>query len=328
MYKLDAKDRKILYLLHKNCRLSNAQISRMVGLSKDGVKYKINRFVKDGLIKSFFLNMRTIAQGYATYVVYLRLRKVSSQGQKEIIDKLVKKKYIIFCASCFGKWDISLQISTRSVFNFEKYMDEISSLLGSQLSDYQTFISIKEYKVYSNTIDEYFGKIRLSYKTGLKPFKKLKLDDLDKKIFSLLAEDARVPLYIMSRKLNKSLDVVRYRLKRLESHGYIYNYDIVLDHAKLGYSLNTLFLYVHNLTQEKEKQLKGFFQQHPNIRWAHKTTGRQVILVETLTNSQEIFQDLITTLKNKFSDIILSYDSVMEFDNYKDITLPDLDELD
>ena len=72
MYKLDSKDKKILYLLHQNCRLSNTKISKLVGLSKDGVKYKINKFIKTGLIKGFFLNLRTIEMGYPTYVVYFR----------------------------------------------------------------------------------------------------------------------------------------------------------------------------------------------------------------------------------------------------------------
>jgi Lrp/AsnC family transcriptional regulator, leucine-responsive regulatory protein len=327
MYKLGAKDKKILYLLHKNCRLSNSKIARLVGISKDGVKYKINKFERDGLIRGYFLNLRTIKQGYVTYVVFLRLRNVGSKRLAQIINSIINKKHVIYCATCFGAWDISLQIMSRSIFTFENYINEIIDLIGNQLTDYQTFISIKEYKIYSNITDKYFGNIRFKFKPLLNRFKKLILDATDKKILLLLSENARMPLHIIAKRVNKSLDVVRYRIKRIENNGYIYSYDVLLDSAMMGYSMNVLFLQMHNLTREKENRLAGFFQYHPDIRWAHKTTGQQIILVETLTNSQESFQNLITELKNRFSDMIVSYDSILEFKKYKDITLPDLDEL-
>ena len=39
---IDLKDRKILYQLDSNCRQSNTQIGKNVGLKKDVVSYRIN----------------------------------------------------------------------------------------------------------------------------------------------------------------------------------------------------------------------------------------------------------------------------------------------
>lgn len=329
MYKIDSKDKQILYLLHKNCRQSNSQIGRIIGLSKDGVKYRINKLVKDGIIRSFFLNIKTIEQGYATYNIFLRLHNADASRLKDIIELLTKNKYIIYCSAFFGKWDIAMQISSRSVFAFERHIEEIIKITGDQLSDYEMFISIKEYKVYNNITDDYFEDIHLPYtEPEAKPFKRINLDKLDKDILGQLCFDARMPLHIIGKKVNSSLDVVRYRLKRIENNGYLYNYGVILDHVKLGYSLNTLFINMHNMTKQKEIEFQGFINQNQNIRWAQKILGRNVVLIETLTDSQEAFQDLINSIKNRFSDIISSYDSILEFQNHKDITLPDLDELD
>jgi len=43
MVDLDLKDRKILYQLDLNCRQSNSQIGKMVGLSRKGVEYRIKK---------------------------------------------------------------------------------------------------------------------------------------------------------------------------------------------------------------------------------------------------------------------------------------------
>ncbi|MFO7677029.1 MAG: AsnC family protein, partial [Thermoplasmatota archaeon] len=41
--KLDLKDRKILYELDLDCRQSNSQIGKKVGLGRDVVSYRINK---------------------------------------------------------------------------------------------------------------------------------------------------------------------------------------------------------------------------------------------------------------------------------------------
>ena len=52
MYKIDLKDRKILYELDLNCRQSNTRIGKKVGLKRDIVSYRIKRLQKQGVIKN------------------------------------------------------------------------------------------------------------------------------------------------------------------------------------------------------------------------------------------------------------------------------------
>ena len=46
MIKLDLKDRKILYNLDINSRQTFKELARKVGLSKDSVKYRIDKLVE------------------------------------------------------------------------------------------------------------------------------------------------------------------------------------------------------------------------------------------------------------------------------------------
>ena len=187
--KLSIKDKKLLYLLHLNCRLSNTRIGKMIRLSKDGVKYKIDKFFKIGLINNYYLNLNYEKLGFRSYIVLLRLQKIDNKKQERITEEISKKKYITYCATCFGNWDLWLEIVTNSIINFDNYMEKIIKLLGSKLVDYQTFIAIREYKPYSNVISEYFKDINLKYKdSSVKKFKSIKLDKLDKKILTILSK--------------------------------------------------------------------------------------------------------------------------------------------
>ena len=54
MYKIDLKDRKILYQLDLDSRQSLTQIGKNVGLNKDIVSYRIKKLQDEGVIKSFW----------------------------------------------------------------------------------------------------------------------------------------------------------------------------------------------------------------------------------------------------------------------------------
>ena len=69
MEKIDLKDRKILYQLDLNCRQSNTQIGKKVGLSKQVVDYRIKQMEENGitekllLMKNFICHIRMFSSG-------------------------------------------------------------------------------------------------------------------------------------------------------------------------------------------------------------------------------------------------------------------------
>ena len=62
------------------------------------------------------------------------------------------------------------------------------------------------------------------------------LDDLNTTLIEALTQNARTPLNHIARQLNISESTLRKRLQKLEEHGIIKQYSLVVDHAKLGYS--------------------------------------------------------------------------------------------
>ncbi len=63
----------------------------------------------------------------------------------------------------------------------------------------------------------------------------IKLDLKDKKILTLLDEDARLSNTQIAKKVGLSKPAVEYRLKRFEKNNIIFSYYTVVNFTKLGY---------------------------------------------------------------------------------------------
>jgi len=74
MYKIDLKDRKILYELDADCRKSNTYIGKRVGLKKDVVAYRIKRMQDEGIIRNFWTAVNTFKLGYQVFRIYINFQ--------------------------------------------------------------------------------------------------------------------------------------------------------------------------------------------------------------------------------------------------------------
>ncbi len=66
------------------------------------------------------------------------------------------------------------------------------------------------------------------------------LDDLDRKLIAILAEDARISLKDLAGRVGLSSPSASERLKRLEERGVIRAFTIEIDPAALGYQLQAI----------------------------------------------------------------------------------------
>lgn len=80
------------------------------------------------------------------------------------------------------------------------------------------------------------------------------LDTLDRKLLYQLDFDARAPLSKIAKKLHTSIQVVKYRLDRLEERKIIQGYYVDINASKLGYSIYLIYLKFQNMTESIEKE--------------------------------------------------------------------------
>lgn len=153
--------------------------------------------------------------------------------------------------------------------------------------------------------------------TGKSP----KLDAKDKKILETIGKNARLSVAGISRKTGIQRDSVLYRIRKMQSQGVIRFFHAVLNPVVMGFPIYSFVnLTLQNLSEEKEKRMIGFMKAHPNIPYIAKTTGKWDFTITVAAKDLKHFDEIMTQLRMRFSDIIRDYDTASiieehEYDN-------------
>ena len=322
MVKIDLKDRKILYELDLNCRQSNTQIGKKVGLKRDVVAYRIKRMQEEGIIKNYFTVIDSYRLGYNVFRIYFTFQYATPEIKNKIIDYLANYKHTWVLASMIGKYDLSSVLWIKDINDFYTYWQNIIGKFGDYFAEKNFSIYVKSYSYKKSylLLEEYKKSDRLNYEiTGGK--ESIKLDDLDYQLLSELAENARVSVVDLTKKLDCSSQTVTYRIKNLVKHGVIQAFRLVIDLSKLGmqhYKVN-----LHLKEQSIRQNIINYIQKNPNLTFIGISAGFADLELEfDLENSVKL-NEIIENIDTKFSGSIRNHDYQIASKFYKVRCIPE-----
>jgi DNA-binding Lrp family transcriptional regulator len=122
------------------------------------------------------------------------------------------------------------------------------------------------------------------------------VDTTDRKLLSLLRENARTPVASMAKELGVSRGTVQNRLARLEKDGTVLGYTVRLRSAADDQTIRALMTVAveGNRTDEVLKALRG----DPAVRALHTTNGRWDIVAELSTDSLEAVDRVLGRIRS------------------------------
>ena len=127
------------------------------------------------------------------------------------------------------------------------------------------------------------------------------IDEMDRRILSLLQQDARLPNAEIARRVGMAPSATLERLRKLEERGVIKGYEVRLDPRKLGLGL-TAFIYVRTQNKAGEVDSGERLKQHPNVLEVHHIAGEDCYLVKVRAVDTEdlgrLLQREISTMPN------------------------------
>jgi DNA-binding Lrp family transcriptional regulator len=148
------------------------------------------------------------------------------------------------------------------------------------------------------------------------------VDSLDKKILFSLQENAITPSVEIAKKAGTNPKTVINRIKKLQSLEIIRGFKPLLHSQKMGCRLNKILLAYHNLSPDKEEELKNFCMKNPNITEFTKLFGEWDAEITAETTSMEEFRNLYITIREMFQEIIQNSESFPVFMTHKKHFLP------
>lgn len=121
------------------------------------------------------------------------------------------------------------------------------------------------------------------------------MDQIDRRIISILQKDARTSLKTLSESCFISSPAIAARITRLEKSGVIANYQTTVDYQKLDYHVKA-FIWVQ-LNPNQKKEFYPYVASIPNILECNCVTGDYSELLEVVFESTEALDSFVNDLQ-------------------------------
>lgn len=303
MTQLDVKDRKILYWLSQNARISDTQLSRRVQLSKNGAKYRVERLQKEGIIKHFATTVNLETLGLTTVTVFLKFNDDIYENEK-IISYFRDHTFVNWVASLSGEWDLLVEIVIKNLNDLHNTIKALLKEFSGILNSYKLLFSKDILRVEHITQDFYKGLNLKEMEPKKRKVEIQQIDVTDRHILQILSRDSTLPYLTIAQELGVKIDVVRYRMKKMEERGVIVKYFPEIDLKKLGYTEYVCELSLKNVTLEKLKSLQNQIKVNHNMTYAFMDLHNLTLVFVCAFTSPDGIDTLLRGLQKEFRSII------------------------
>ena len=253
--KLKPIDYKLLNYLYHNHNESISKIAKATKISRDKVEYRINKYLKEGLIKQFIPIINYKALGFDKQsIIFLKFE--TEKDAKEYSKQLKNNRHCISFGSTLEKYHLYLNAIFKNNQELEQFISEL--IENNKLERYQI-------------IDPYFAELyplkfldnkeRKNYQLK-ENNKKIAIDNLDLKILKELSKNGRIKLLDLSIKLKTNNTTILYRLKKLRENKIILGNRIAFNTEKLEYNYTALL--INFKTKTAKEKIKQFARRSKN----------------------------------------------------------------
>jgi Lrp/AsnC family transcriptional regulator, leucine-responsive regulatory protein len=146
MIQLDAIDKNILMHLQSNARITNAQLSKEVGLSPAPTLERVKKLEQSGFITGFHatLNRKLLNMGVT---VFLQASLVATDRNKIVAfrEKINKINEVIECHHVTGSADFIMKIYTQDIETYNRLvLEKLIDL--EEIGNLQSIVVLDTYK--------------------------------------------------------------------------------------------------------------------------------------------------------------------------------------
>jgi DNA-binding Lrp family transcriptional regulator len=139
-HELDKTDRKILDILQRRAKITNAQLSKEINLSPAPTLERVKKLENSGYIQSYHakLNIRQLGLGVTTFVS-IKLAKHNKKSTEDFLQKIGQIDDVVECHYITGISDYLLKIVSKDIESYQSLMlNKISEI--EEIDNMQTHV--------------------------------------------------------------------------------------------------------------------------------------------------------------------------------------------
>ena len=145
--KIDEKDKQLLSLLQKNCKLSLRELSQITEMRETTIFARIKKLENEGIIKEYraILDPKVIGKNVLAFVL-IKYDPSAGIKQREVAEKIANLPEIQEVHIIAGDWDMIAKVREKDVENLGKaVLDKIREIKGvKETVSLIVFESVKE----------------------------------------------------------------------------------------------------------------------------------------------------------------------------------------
>lgn len=310
---LDIKDKRLIYYLSQNARESHTQLAKKIGLSKNSIKYRIERLQKEKIIKKFSAIIDLGAFNCETIIVLCRFNK-DIYTTPETLDYFKNHNYCDWAASLSGEWDIISEFAIKDLNHIRDLIKEITSKFKETLNTYKMICSGIIIKV-EHLPEEFYKDLDtpiLTNKTHANG--NYILAEEDKKILSAISENSSLNYVELTKKAGLTADIIHYRLPKLVEKGIIIKFIPEINLQKLGYTEYFCLIKLKNTTPKIINEITQKIRTNPHITYAFQDSFSPSVGFVVALKKAEDLDSLLRTLRSNYTNNIeeMSYMIIKE----------------
>ena len=295
-FKFRQTDKRLLAYLYHHGRESLSEIAKETSLSREQVTYRIEKYLKEGLIRRFLPIINYDKVGYSiTTLIMLSFN--SQQALRSFKQRCVKDKHRVSHGEFLAKYDLFMVL----IFQNEK---EKSDYLSSLLSDNNITDSLvlQPYNLEIYPLKFIENSKKEGHQVILEEKQAEKLEDKDRKILKALLTDARIKVIDIAKQTNLSAELVVYHLKKLKERGILLGSRAYFDMEKIGFFYTLLFINMRKFSKENQEKLKRFAKREPFIETIAFMFNKPNCYMQALHRTEQELRETLTRFKEEFKE--------------------------
>jgi len=303
MEELDLYDKKILFELDINSRISASKIAKKLKLPKETVNYRIKRLEKNGWINRLYTIFNASLFGYSYYRIYLKFYKLTASTEMEIIDYITNDPTCANLRIIEGQYDLVFLTIQKNPSELKGFLQCFLNTFGMYVQEKNILILIKTHKLNQkflfegNTIKKTFNHVEL---------KNYSLDKIDLGIMKSISINARMKLSDIAQSLKVDSRLIRYHIKRMEHAGIIVAYTTDMNLVQLSRELIQIDIALKD--PAFILRIIDFFDKTNTCVFVHEILGKYDLSVEIYVENDEMLRNILEKFKEQFLDHYVYYD--------------------
>ena len=144
------------------------------------------------------------------------------------------------------------------------------------------------------------------------------LDEIDRRILNILAQNSRSKLTKIAKEIQLSVDSTKKRIEKLEKDGVIKKYTIQINDARIGYNFGVhIYAKLKNVTKERYEEFISYMQKNPRVINLMSMLGDYDIYIVIVAKNTAEMDKMKLELMQKFTDLIGDWKEVLVTKIYK-----------